>query len=689
MSWKRALEADARLAAKNSVLIRAALRQSVDFEAAFYGYQSTTPDLTLSLPQQRARARAWAMLNIRVNLEPFRGVWYRTLADAYVLGDLAAQEQVDEAREARKKVEAKINWETWKPGDKGAALLLNPPKAFQNLLQSQGITLKGFSDTTLKDLGNALGEAIELGLDAKTSAKNIMNHVASPARALSIAITEQNRAISEATKQRYLESGLEKMQWLVFDPCDICAKNENVEVVIGRPFPSGDEQPPAHPHCRCALAPVIPGFEEAPLPGATIIDTPPVEVVPEVVPVVPAPIPVPDNTVFVPGQWRELTRDEIKEEVINEYIKKNPAYYTREKIETAIKNGGMPPVEANLIKVGIVLKNGPIRAMFVDSGLKLNEKERSGLLKSIENLQTVAPKEAMTVVVTQTGKKRAYGSAILGDAKIFIKPDVAKDLNPLPKEIGFKMPMIAKVPHRDYTLTHEWGHSIDIGGRFGRTTSIQNRETMAKIKKLKKQYADVPDAFVSEYAQTNTKEFYAEMYAEWILTKGATANPLVRAMAKEFGWNKPKVVRSGVMADVLEQETTMTGYRGYHRAPSRLDDVGGPATDVETGLMPDFYKRPNIYTTGMPEADRESVEVLMSIRNKPDAMVTIYRAVPNNVKTINEGDWVTLSPSYAESHLASNVEGGHVISMRVPARDLWFDGNSINEFGYDPVKVGK
>jgi hypothetical protein len=27
--------------------------------------------------------------------------------------------------------------------------------------------------------------------------------------------------------------------------------------------------------------------------------------------------------------------------------------------------------------------------------------------------------------------------------------------------------------------------------------------------------------------------------------------------------------------------------------------------------------------------------------------------------------------------------------MTVPAKDLWFDGNSINEFGYDPVSTGK
>jgi hypothetical protein len=127
-----------------------------------------------------------------------------------------------------------------------------------------------------------------------------------------------------------------------------------------------------------------------------------------------------------------------------------------------------------------------------------------------------------------------------------------------------------------------------------------------------------------------------------------------------------------------------TDYRGYHTAPRRADGFGAPATDVEE-MMPDFYERPNIYTTGMPTADKESVSALMAIRGKPNKPVTIYRAVPEGADSINPGDWVTLSPSYAKQHLLSNLEAGHVISRTIRAGDLWFDGDSINEFGYDPV----
>lgn len=686
MTWERALEADARLAAKNSVLIRAALRQQFDAERAYQGYLNTTPNLELNIVQQRARARAWAVMNLRINLEPLKEVIYRTWAQAYVLGDTAAREAIQEAELARKAdTRGVVDWSKWKPGDAAAAVILKPPRAFQKLLERQGITWKGFSDTTLTDIGNAIGEAITLGLDAKASAKLIANHVASPARALSIAITEQNRAISAATVERYQQAGLQQMEWLVFQPCDKCAQNAGKVVSIGGQFPSGDTQPPAHPHCRCALAPVIPGFDEQQaVPGATVITPPPppapVEVAAEVVEQV---TPVAVSSAFVPGQWTRLSRAEIENRVIDEYLLSNPRY-TREQIIDFIKSGRIKKADLAMIKSGRIIQNGPIEVQLYSAGSKVSPAGEKKLLQSIEKLQAVAPKDKMTIMVASE-KGNAYGSAILGDAKIWLKPSTVMDDKPLKNEIGFKMPSIAVVPHRDYVLAHEWGHTIEKNPTFTNRQSIQDAATTAKIEELKKEFANVPEAIISNYAKTNTKEFYAEMYAEWFVTNGETANPLVRAMAKAFVWDKPKISRTGTIGGVVDRNVSNDGYRGYHRAPSRLDDVGGPATDIETGLMPDFYTRPNIYTTGMPQADKESVRVIQAIRNKPEAMVTIYRAVPTGVEDINPGDWVTLSRSYAETHLVSNVDGGHVISMKVPAKDLWFDGNSINEFGYDPV----
>jgi hypothetical protein len=411
-----ALKADGRLAAKNAVKIRAALHQVADFKRVFNKYQEKQPQPTDNPTQDRVRARSWILLNVYLNDEPIKKAVMRAWAEAYVLGRVAAEEWLRKTREANKADDIEVNWDNWKPGDRVTALLLNPSKGFEAYLQLVGADsyFKNFNKETIVNLGTALSDSIAAGLDAESAAVMIGRHVANPSRALTIAITEQSRAMSFGSIQSYKDAELQKMQWAVSDPCDVCAKNDGQVIVIGQTFASGDTQPPAHPHCRCVLLPVIPGMEDDP----TGID-------------------------------------------------------------------------------------GNITAPTLDDGGQLV--------------------------------------------------------------------------------------------------------------------------------------------------------------------NKP-----------------VTDYRGYHQAPRRADEFGSPATYIEE-MMPDFYARPNIYTTGMDQSDRESVAALQRIKNKPNEMVTIYRAVPKEVDRINPGDWVTLSPSYADSHLLSNLEEGHVISMKIPAKDLWFDGDSINEFGYDPV----
>jgi SPP1 gp7 family putative phage head morphogenesis protein len=284
---KGALEADGRLAAKNAVKIRAALRQVADFKRVFSKYQETMPQPTDNPTQDRTRARSWLILNVYLNDEPLRQTVMRAWAEAYVLGQAAADEWIKKTEEANKADGVSTNWDNWKPGDKATALLLNPTKGFEAYLQSTGGAsyFKKFNKETIVNLGTALSDSIAAGLDAESAAVMIGRHVASPSRALTIAITEQNRAMSFGSIQRYKEAGLQKMEWAVSDPCDICAKNDGQVIVIGQTFASGDAQPPAHPHCRCVLLPVIPGMEDddpmgidgglAPMPdGAPIVELP-------------------------------------------------------------------------------------------------------------------------------------------------------------------------------------------------------------------------------------------------------------------------------------------------------------------------------------------------------------------------------------------------------------------------------
>ena len=86
---------------------------------------------------------------------------------------------------------------------------------------------------------------------------------------------------------------------------------------------------------------------------------------------------------------------------------------------------------------------------------------------------------------------------------------------------------------------------------------------------------------------------------------------------------------------------------------------------------------------------------LESIRNINNAIksktgeIKMYRSVPADVKEgeFRNGDWVTPSRAYAEQHIElQDWKGGRIIEQEVPVDDIWWDGNDINEWGYDDGK---
>jgi SPP1 gp7 family putative phage head morphogenesis protein len=261
-------EADGRIAAKNAVKIRAALRQSVDATQVYEQYQTTQPAVSDNATQDRARARAWALMNIRVNNESLRAALLRLYAEAWVTGEAAANEAIGEEEELAKAPKASIDWSKWNPGDAASALLLDPPKAFQDLVESTGSLIRGLDRTGYELIGTALADSIRSGYSPKRAAKLIQDAVGSPARALTIAVTESSRVMNNAALGRYKDAGLTQVKWSTVlgggtsVACEKCAQNDGQVVQIGSSFNSGNTQPPAHPHCRCNLRPVVPDYND-------------------------------------------------------------------------------------------------------------------------------------------------------------------------------------------------------------------------------------------------------------------------------------------------------------------------------------------------------------------------------------------------------------------------------------------
>lgn len=258
-------EVDGRIAAKNAVKIRAALKQSVNAKQIYEQYGRTQPNVSDNVTQDRARARAWALMNVLFNNEALRAALLRLYAEAWVTGDAAAGEAIGEERALRKAVEGAIDWSKWQPGDAAAAMLLDPPRAFQDLVTSSGSLIRGLDKTGYELIGTALADSIRAGYSPNKAAKLIQDAVGSPARALTIAVTESSRVMNASALNRYREAGIEKAQWMVVfggGACEKCAQNANKIVPLGGTYPSGNTQPPAHPHCRCNLRPVVPDYNE-------------------------------------------------------------------------------------------------------------------------------------------------------------------------------------------------------------------------------------------------------------------------------------------------------------------------------------------------------------------------------------------------------------------------------------------
>ena len=83
-----------------------------------------------------------------------------------------------------------------------------------------------------------------------------------------------------------------------------------------------------------------------------------------------------------------------------------------------------------------------------------------------------------------------------------------------------------------------------------------------------------------------------------------------------------------------------------------------------------------------PDAQR-SAKIIAQYQNQPDKMVKIFRQAP---KDMNYGDWVGLTKEYADNHIGNNPNN-QLWEREVPASEVMFAGDDINEWGYYPKQV--
>lgn len=143
---------------------------------------------------------------------------------------------------------------------------------------------------------------------------------------------------------------------------------------------------------------------------------------------------------------------------------------------------------------------------------------------------------------------------------------------------------------------------------------------------------------------------------------------------------RQKVEEMRRAAEAAEEADT---YKMQHTAPTLADnpsalDLSDSFPDIYTGNALRYYGTGSDY-------DAKAITAIHKMKDNPNAEVTIYRAVPEDVADINASDWVTTTKEYALDHIGDE-QGWHIISKKVKPSELANDGNSIHEFGYNPVE---
>lgn len=256
--WKKRNGAKIRLAARRAKLIRDGIKQSIDIDAVINDFMAMGFTDTITTEE----ARSWARTHIRLNSEALMLAFRVIYSEAWILGEdigmgALAKAKINKAPTKQQLQRAiGINWDNWKAGNRAAAAIVRPPRGLSTLLDNRGIVIQGLNRTSIDRLGTALAYALQNGLTPRDV--DIEDIIDDPERALTITQTEMSRAVTAASRQLYEESGVELVQWLVADPCDICQENADVSPIgIDETFPSGDTEPPAHPNCVCDIAPYV------------------------------------------------------------------------------------------------------------------------------------------------------------------------------------------------------------------------------------------------------------------------------------------------------------------------------------------------------------------------------------------------------------------------------------------------
>lgn len=200
------------------------------------------------------------------------------------------------------------------------------------------------------------------------------------------------------------------------------------------------------------------------------------------------------------------------------------------------------------------------------------------------------------------------------------------------------------------------------------------------------------EARIARYKDMSLEELDSEYFKALENNDEVSARDIVDEVARRNGYADVTSDYQG--AGAWAAPSRPGGYTDEERRASlETDSPDLSLEDISLGytMQPDdIFDHPERYM----QSDSTSKEAARAIKatlnalkkGNKDAKIKVFRAVPLSVKEgrLRNGDWVTPSRAYADMHGKHRLEGEYrVIEEEVPAKNLWWDGNDVREWGYD------
>lgn len=242
-------------------------------------------------------------------------------------------------------------------------------------------------------------------------------------------------------------------------------------------------------------------------------------------------------------------------------------------------------------------------------------------------------------------------------------------------------------------LYEKFGNIDDLREQYVQA-EMEERSVMEAARKRAEEAAEAERRRLQEFQDMSDEQLDEEYSKAVEANDESRMRDLVNEAARRNGYGDVGSEYQGVGA------WSAPSNPGYESDEERRAAIENDAPDVNiTDIANGYSQQPSDYFTNLraygtdTAHGRESAEAINKaineVRNGKDPMVKVYRAVPKSVKEgkLRNGDWVTPSRKYAEMHGDNRLEGDYrIIEQEVPASQLWWDGNDINEWGFDDGK---